>query len=241
MFMTFEKENNVKTLTPFKERRTLATIDDYACRYKLSKVTIEEFRKMGLIQTRKFKGKTFIIDTPNLNFQTFQDASDDQDSTDTQPAATPGAVESIKDQIIALAKTDIKDIPALILNAWKTIAVSAVCFSVLLLGINSYTAKNYDIDSLSQANVGLRSALEKSMLQLRQTAPPQIELDAANAMILQLQNQLTQAQSQLSTLQKQFDFANQRLDYLQQRNYNASKQFDYLKSAANHSNEPVNP
>jgi DNA repair ATPase RecN len=122
----------------------------------------------------------------------------------------------------------------LILAAWKTVTVSAVCLLALLFSICSYSSKQYDIDSLSASNVGLRSALDTAMLQLQQTAEPSIELDSANAKIDQLQKQLTEAQSQLTDTQKQLDFANQRLDYLQMRNSNALKQFDYLKTITNH-------
>ena len=45
-------------------KRPLLPIDEYAAREGLSKGLVEECGKLGIVQTRKYKGKTFVVDVP---------------------------------------------------------------------------------------------------------------------------------------------------------------------------------
>jgi len=45
-------------------KRPLLPIDEYAAREGLSKSLVEECGKLGIVQIRKYKGKTFVVDVP---------------------------------------------------------------------------------------------------------------------------------------------------------------------------------
>ena len=45
-------------------KRSLLPIDEYAAREGLSRDIIEECGRLGIIQIRKYKGKTFVVDVP---------------------------------------------------------------------------------------------------------------------------------------------------------------------------------
>ncbi len=47
-----------------QSKRSLLPIDEYAAREGLSRETIEECGRLGIIQIRKYKGKTFVVDVP---------------------------------------------------------------------------------------------------------------------------------------------------------------------------------
>ena len=46
-------------------KRPLVPIDTYAAREKTAAETIEKFAKAGLLQIRKYKGRTFVVDLPS--------------------------------------------------------------------------------------------------------------------------------------------------------------------------------
>ena len=45
-------------------KRPLLPIDEYAAREGISRGIVEECAKLGVVQIRKYKGKTFVIDVP---------------------------------------------------------------------------------------------------------------------------------------------------------------------------------
>ncbi|MHC4459999.1 MAG: hypothetical protein ACYS6W_11050 [Planctomycetota bacterium] len=48
----------------FKLKKSLLPIGEYAAREGLSRDIIEHCGKMGIVQIRKYKGKTFVVDLP---------------------------------------------------------------------------------------------------------------------------------------------------------------------------------
>jgi len=51
-------------------RRKLLPIDEYAARQGISVKTVENFGRMGIIQMRKYKGKTFVVEIPYTSSRT---------------------------------------------------------------------------------------------------------------------------------------------------------------------------
>ena len=64
MQKTIEKPISKDIELPFQFKRSLTPIGEYVSRHKLTRITLNEYRKMGIIQIRRFKGKAFVIDTP---------------------------------------------------------------------------------------------------------------------------------------------------------------------------------
>jgi len=52
------------TCPPLQVRKSLIPIDEYAVREGVSKSTIEQCGKLGMLRIRKHKGKTFVVDVP---------------------------------------------------------------------------------------------------------------------------------------------------------------------------------
>jgi len=57
-------------------KKSLLPIDEYAKREGLSTGIIEECGKLGIVQTRKFKGKTFVVDIPLIPYSRLLETSD---------------------------------------------------------------------------------------------------------------------------------------------------------------------
>jgi len=76
-----------------KLKKALLPIEEYAARERLSADIIEKCGKMGVLQLRKFKGKTFVVETPYPPFN----GIDEIDPEPTQPADETEIARKISD------------------------------------------------------------------------------------------------------------------------------------------------
>lgn len=74
---TSTKQLNLKTnKTSLYTHRPLLSIDKFAAHHGISKNIIEECAKLGLIKTRKYRGRIFILDIPTNPYQdTFKNSN----------------------------------------------------------------------------------------------------------------------------------------------------------------------
>lgn len=70
--------NSKKNTTIIYMKSSLLSIDEFTARCGISKNIIEECAKIGLIKTRKYKGKTFVLDTPASRYQGGLENSNEQ-------------------------------------------------------------------------------------------------------------------------------------------------------------------
>ncbi len=64
-----EEMTSQQTGPALQLKRTLLPIEEYSTRQGLSQEIIEECGKLGIVQVRKYKGKTFVVDVPLSPYQ----------------------------------------------------------------------------------------------------------------------------------------------------------------------------
>ena len=67
-----------KSLTNLYMKSQLQTVEEFAARYGIAKKIIKECVNLGLIKTRKCKGKTFVLDVPASRYQGSLENSNEQ-------------------------------------------------------------------------------------------------------------------------------------------------------------------
>ena len=65
-------------------KRPLLPIDEYAARQGLSREAIEEYGWMGIVQIRKHKGRTFVVDVPLNSYSHISKPTNEPKETDDQ-------------------------------------------------------------------------------------------------------------------------------------------------------------
>lgn len=75
MGITTERVSSEKAGPILQMKRSLLPIDEYAARKGLSTEIIDKFGLLGIIQTRRYKGKTFVVDTPLSPYSCISQAS----------------------------------------------------------------------------------------------------------------------------------------------------------------------
>ena len=88
-------------------KRTLVPIDEYAEQEGVSIGIVEQCARLGIIQIRKFKGETFVVDLPlNLSVYPF-----DADADPTQPADKSAHAQKLSELVKRITPEEFEDFP----------------------------------------------------------------------------------------------------------------------------------
>ncbi len=181
-------------------KRPLLPIDEYAAREGVSRDIVEECGKLGIVQIRKYKGKTFVVDVPLGPYSYTPETTDEPSELINETVETKETLESaqiIQDSGIQLglltAQTRSK-------RAWQIIAVfsTAFLFTALFGNLWFYMDRKIQLD----------------------------RIDQAYASIQQLLNDSTQAKQQIETVQNELAQARQNLETIQNRNVEAMERLN---------------
>lgn len=75
MGITTKRVSSEKAGSILQLKRSLLPIDEYAARKGLSREIIDKYGLLGIIQIRRYKGKTFVVDTPLSPYSCISQAS----------------------------------------------------------------------------------------------------------------------------------------------------------------------
>ncbi len=213
-----------------KLKKALLPIEEYAARERLSTDIVEKCGELGIIQIRRFKGKTFVVETPYPPF----DGIDEIDPEPTQLAdeteqaqkisePTAGATEEKADAVDrALEKNDVsellklfqdkelpfEDLLASQIKAKKIcqkIAVASVVFALIVLfaGRWFYAGRKMRLTDSPVSYAGLQPTINNSEITASQAEALQGQLQNSRTQIENLKSQLEDSRAQIETLQNQ--------------------------------------
>jgi len=95
-------------ITPILQlKRPLLPIDKYAARQRLSRSTVEKYRQLGIIQIRKYKGKTYVVDVP---VSPYHPGFEGQQSLQESPKM---ATQAAGNNEYRMSNTELRNSPAL--------------------------------------------------------------------------------------------------------------------------------
>jgi len=215
---------------PLKLKKALLPIEEYAARERLSMDIIEKCGKLGIIQIRRFKGKTFVVEAPYPSF----DGIDEIDPELTQPADETEQAQKISEPVAratdekadavdrALEKNDasellklfqdkelpFEDLLASQIKAKKIcqkIAVASVVFALIVLftGLWFYAGQKMRLTDSPISYAGLQPTINNSEITASQVEALQGQLQNSRTQIENLKSQLEGSRAQIETLQNQ--------------------------------------
>jgi hypothetical protein len=213
-----------------KLKKALLPIEEYAARERLSTDIVEKCGKLGIIQIRRFKGKTFVVETPYPPFN----GIDEIDPEPTPPADETEQAQKISGPAAratdekadavdrALEKNDVsellklfhdkelpfEDLLASQIKAKKIcrkIAVASVVFALIVLfaGLWFYTGREMRLADSPISYAGLQPTTNNSEITASQVEALQDQLQNSRTQIENLKSQLEDSRAQIETLQNQ--------------------------------------
>ena len=93
MGTTTDQVTSRETGSTLQLKRPLLPIDEYAAREGVSRDIVEECGQLGIVQIRKYKGKTFVVDVPLSPYRCASEAREEP----TQPADKTAHTKNIPD------------------------------------------------------------------------------------------------------------------------------------------------
>jgi len=90
------RPDSQQTQPILQRERPLVSLEEYAVRYGLSRAAIDDFAKMGIIQIRKFKGKTYVVDVPISPYAYVPETPDRPKPLAGQAGKAPAVSQSVK-------------------------------------------------------------------------------------------------------------------------------------------------
>ena len=215
---------------PLQLKKALLPIEEYAARERLSTDIIEKCGKLGIVQIRKFKGKTFVVETPFPPFN----GIDEIDPEPTQPADETEQAQKISEPIAGatdekadavdqpLEKNDVsellklfqdkelpfEDLLASQIKAKKIcqkIAVASVVFALIVLfaGLWFYAGPKMWLTDSHISYAGLQPTINDSEITASQVEALQGQLQNSGTQIENLKRQLEDSRAQIETLESQ--------------------------------------
>lgn len=216
--------------TTLKLKKALLPIEEYAAQQRLSTDIVEKCGKLGIIQIRRFKGKTFVVETPYPLFN----GIDEIDPEPTQPAdeteqaqkisePAAGATDEKADAVDQeLEKNDVsellklfhdkelpfEDLLASQIKAKKIcqkIAVTSVVFALIVLfaGLWFYAGRKMWLTDSTISYAGLQPKINNSEITGSQVEALQGQLQNSGTQIENLKSQLEDSRAQIETLENQ--------------------------------------
>ncbi|MCJ7692018.1 MAG: hypothetical protein MUO22_01210 [Sedimentisphaerales bacterium] len=213
-----------------KLKKALLPIEEYAARERLSTDIVEKCGKLGVIQIRRFKGKTFVVETPYPPFN----GIDEIDPEPTQPADETEQARKISEPAAkvadekadavdrALEKNDVsellklfhdkelpfEDLLASQIKAKKIcqkIAVASVVFALIVLfaGLWFYAGRKMRLTDSHISYAGLQPTINGSEITASQVEALQGQLQNSGTQIENLKSQLEDSRAQIETLENQ--------------------------------------
>jgi len=210
---------------PSKLKKALLPIEEYAARERLSTDIVEKCGELGIIQIRRFKGKTFVVETPYPPFN----GIDEIDPELAQPADETEQAQKISEPTAkvtdekadavdrALEKNDVsellklfqdkelpfEDLLASQIKAKKIcqkIAVVSVVFALIVLfaGLWFYAGRKMRLTDSPISYAGLQPTINNSEITALQG-----QLQNSRTQIENLKSQLEDSRAQIETLQNQ--------------------------------------
>jgi uncharacterized membrane-anchored protein YhcB (DUF1043 family) len=192
-----EQETFEDTVPRLQLERPLVSIDEFAAREGVSRSAIKDWANLGLVQIRRHKGKTFVVDVPPAPY-------DDS-------CRIPGNRQEPSSRIAPPKPTGL----------WQPIAiVSVVCaFAAVLASSWLYADRQGLLDGITLVYEKIDRANENFMRTKQQAEILQSQFDEAKMELDRLRGQFVRSQAEVKDVRNQLNSDRQNLDSI--RRYNA--------------------
>jgi len=198
---TITKESISQQARPTSQfKRSLLPIDQYTAQERVSRNLVEECGRIGILQIRKHKGKTYVVDVPIASY--------------------PYAFEATEEPTQLIEQT----IPDSSKRTWQIATALSIAFIFAALFANFwfYMDRQSKLDRLNHAYASIKT-MSGNFRRARQKAETiQNKLEKSTAELARLQNELGKARTELKTVRKELTQARQNLKNIQQRNAEAA-------------------
>ncbi|HEW79180.1 MAG TPA: hypothetical protein ENH34_04345 [Phycisphaerales bacterium] len=212
-------------------KRPLLPIDEYAAREGISRGIVEECAKLGVVQIRKYKGKTFVIDVPLSPYPHTPDTTADP----IQPidkTAQAGKISELVQKVIpdtpeSAQITQDSGIQFGFLTAqarskriWQIVAVfsTVFLFTALFGNLWFYMDRKIQLDRIDLAYASIQQFLNDSTQAKQQVKTLQNELVNSRAELVRVQNELNSSRAEVKTARNELTRTRQDIKTIQQRN-----------------------
>jgi hypothetical protein len=202
---TLTRQETFKDTVPLLQlEKPLVPIDEFAAREGVSRSAIEDWAKLGLVQIRKHKGKTFVVDVPPAPYD--------------DPGWTPDNHQ----------EPNSRSLPPKSTTLWKTTAiVSAVCaFASVLASLWLYSDRQGLLNRVTLAYEEFDKTNKSFTLTKQRAEILQNHLDEAKIERAQLRDRLIRSQAEVKDVRNQLDNARQNLDFIRQYNTEATQRLN---------------
>jgi methyl-accepting chemotaxis protein len=184
--------------------RPLVPIDEFAASEGVSRSAIEDWAKLGLVQIRKHKGKTFIVDVP------------------------PGPYDDSCRFLSNRQELSSASAPPKPTGLWRfTAIVSVMCaFAAVLASLWLYADRQGLLDDVTLAYEKFDKTNKSFMLTKQRAEILQNQRDEAKTELDQLRDQLGRSQDEVKDARNQLNSTRQNLVSLRQYNAEASQRLN---------------
>lgn len=200
-----EQKTFEDTVPRLQLERALVPIDEFAAREGVSRSAVEDWANLGLVQIRRHKGKTFVVDVPpgpyGDSYQALSDQQQPRSYRNTLPRPT---------------------------GIWQLAAtVSVICaFVAVLASFWLYADRQGLLDSIALVYERIDKA-DKNFTRTEQQAQTlQSQLDETRMELNQLKGQLIRSQAEVRNVHDQLNNARQNLGTIRQYNAEAAQQLN---------------
>jgi DNA-binding transcriptional regulator YiaG len=190
------------TVPRLQLERALVPIDEFAVREGVSRSAVEDWANMGLVQLRKRKGKTFVVDVP--------------------PGPCGDSYNTLSDQ-----QPRYRNAPKPTGIRQLAIIVLAICaFAAILASLWMYSDRQGLLESITLAYERIDRADENLTHAKQQAQNLQSQLNEANVELDQLKGQLVRSKAEIKDVRSQLGNTRQNLATLRQYNVEAERQLN---------------
>jgi hypothetical protein len=213
-----------------KLKKALLPIEEYAARERLSADVIEKCGKLGILQIRRFKGKTFVVETPYPPFNDIDEIDPEpiRPADETKQAhkvsePTAGATDEKADAVDqALEKNDTSELLKLFQDKelpfedmlasqikakriYQKIAIASVVFALVVLftSLWFYADRKMRLTDSPVSYAGLQPTINNSEITASQVEALQAQLQSSGTQIENLKSQLEDSRAQIGILENQ--------------------------------------
>jgi methyl-accepting chemotaxis protein len=199
-----EQKTFEDTIPRLQLERALVPIDKFAAREGVSRSAVEDWANLGLVQIRRHKGKTFVVDVPPGPYgDAYRTLSDQQQLSYRNTLPRPTGI-------------------------WRLAAtVSVVCALVAVLAsFWLYADRQGLLDSIASVYERIDKADENFTRTEQQAQTLQSQLDETRAQLDQLKGQLIRSQAEVRNVRNQLNNARQNLGTIRQYNAEAAQRLN---------------
>jgi len=195
-------------------KKSLLPIDEYATRKGMSIDIVEECAKLGIIQIRKYKGRTFVVDVPHSQYtydsETIDEPTQHIDEPTqhidepTQTKEKPESAEITQNTVYHLG---ILTEQAGAKRTWQIAALFslALLFAAFFANLWFYMDRNIQSDRLDQAYISVQKLYDDFTQASQNVETTRNQLNSYTTEVAYLQNEMDKSTAQVGTLQNEMD------------------------------------